>query len=46
MNLFNVRGRDFYIFEKIPTGILNVSWSGSFGFDLNLLSERGEPKWI
>ena len=46
VNLFNVRGRDFYIFEKIPIGILNVSWSGGFGFDLNLLSERGEPKWI
>lgn len=46
VNLFNVRGRDFYIFQKIPVGIMAVTWNGGFGFDINLLSERGEPKWI
>ena len=46
INLFSNRGRDFYIFEKIPTGILNVAWVGGFGFDIKLLSERSEPKWI
>lgn len=45
VNLFSSRGRDFYIFEKIPTGILNVAWEGGFGFDIKLLSERSEPKW-
>lgn len=46
INLFSKKGRDFYIFEKIPSGILNVAWSGGFGFDVKLLSERSEPKWI
>lgn len=45
VNLFNARGRDFYIFQKIPAGIMAVTWDGGFGFDINLLSERGEPKW-
>lgn len=46
INLFHYRGRDFYIFEKIPTGISNVAWGGGFGFDIKLLSERSEPTWI
>lgn len=45
-NLFNKRGRENYIFEKIPTGSLNVSANGIFSFDVILLEERGEPKWI
>lgn len=45
VNLFHYRGRDFYIFEKIPSGILNVAWGGGFGFDIKLLSERSEPEW-
>lgn len=46
VNLFYLRGRDFYIFEKIPAGIMSVAWNGSFGFDIKLMSERSEPKWI
>ena len=46
INLFHYRGRDFNIFEKIPTGILNVAWGGGFGFDIKLLQERSEPEWI
>lgn len=46
VNLFYARGRDYYIFEKIPSGAVSVSWSGSFGFDITLLSERSEPVWI
>lgn len=45
-NLFDVRGRDFYIFEKIPNGMQQVVWDGSFGFDITLMYERGEPEWI
>lgn len=45
VNLFYARGRDFYVFEKIPSGIMSVSWSGEFGFDITLLSERSEPVW-
>lgn len=46
VNLFYARGRDYYIFEKIPSGTVSVSWNGSFGFDITLLSERSEPVWI
>lgn len=45
-NCFNLRNRNDYIFEKIPVGSLNVSASGDFSFDIVLLEERGEPKWI
>lgn len=44
-NVFNLRSRDSYIFEEIPAGIVNVSWDGSFAFDVILLEERSEPKW-
>ena len=44
-NYFNYRNRDSYIFEKIPSGISNVSRSSGFKFEITLLEERGEPKW-
>jgi hypothetical protein len=44
-NCFNLRDRNSYIFEKIPSGNLNVSSSADFKFDVVLLEERGEPKW-
>lgn len=44
-NVFNLRDRGSYIFEKIPVGLVTVAWGGSFGFDLILLEERSEPKW-
>lgn len=46
VNKFNSRGREDYIFEKIKPGTHNVVWDGSFGFDVILLEERSEPKWI
>lgn len=46
INKFNARGREDYIFEKIPPGTHDVVWDGSFGFDVILLEERSEPKWI
>jgi hypothetical protein len=45
-NMFNKRNKESYIFEKMPPGISNVSASGSFKFDIVLLEERGEPRWI
>ena len=45
VNQFNLRNRDSYIFEKIPSGDNAVTWSGLFGFDVILLSERSEPLW-
>ena len=45
-NVFNLRNKDSYIFEKIAAGKNVVSWNGDFGFDITLLEERSEPKWI
>lgn len=45
-NCFNARGRDSYIFEKIPEGSSVVATSEDFSFDITLLEERSEPKWI
>ena len=44
-NMFNLRNRDSYIFEKIPSCQSTVAWEGSFGVDIILLEERSEPKW-
>ena len=45
-NCFNQRNRESYIFEKIPAGQSMVSSSTDFKFDVTLLDERSEPKWI
>ena len=45
-NCFNLRNKSSYIFQKIPAGTLYVASSSSFLFDVTLLEERGEPKWI
>ena len=44
-NCFNLRQRDFYIFEKMPVGVSNVTTNTEFKFDITLLEERSEPKW-
>ncbi|MDQ5984290.1 MAG: hypothetical protein RUMPE_01337 [Eubacteriales bacterium SKADARSKE-1] len=45
VNALNSRDRDNYIFQKIPTGTVSVSWNNNFGFDITLFDERSEPKW-
>lgn len=45
-NVYNKRVRNPYPFQKIPPGTLNVSANGEFKFDIALLEERSEPKWI
>ena len=45
-NVFGLRDRESYIFEKVAPGRNVVSWGGEFGFDITLLEERSEPKWI
>lgn len=45
-NLFNSRDKENYIFQKIPSGLNSVNWSGDFDFDIILYEERSEPKWI
>lgn len=44
-NLFHERGLEDSIFEKIPSGLLRINWSGDFGFDLTLFLERREARW-
>lgn len=45
VNHFADREKSSYIFQKIPSGELNVTWSGDFVFDVMLYEERSEPKW-
>ena len=45
VNWFDKRGRGHYIFEPIPAGKSDVSWSGEFGFDLTVIEKRSEPRW-
>ena len=44
-NLFDNRRLEQSIFEKIPSGLLRINWSGDFGFDLTLFLERREARW-
>jgi hypothetical protein len=46
VNCFSKRSRDSYVFEPIPPGNNVITWNGAFGFDVILLDERSEPKWI
>jgi hypothetical protein len=39
-------GSGSYIFQPIPVGDMTVSWSGTFGFDLELYEGRGKRPWI
>lgn len=43
-NLFDYRFKDTSIFERIPGGDLEIVWSGLFGFDITLHTERSEPR--
>lgn len=45
-NHFNDRSRDSYIFKPISAGNNTVTWNKTFGFDVVILEERSEPKWI
>ena len=44
-NVYDLRAKDQSVFEPIPSGYLNISWSGLFGFEITLFIERGEPRW-
>lgn len=45
VNLFDMRAKEQSVFQPIPGGLNSVSWSGAFGFDIILFTERSEPKW-
>lgn len=44
-NLFDCRGYDYSVFEKIPPGLTSVNWSGDFGIDLYIFLKRKEAAW-
>ncbi len=45
-NIFHLRSRDSYIFEKIPEGTTTISRDKNLKVDITLFDERGEPEWI
>ncbi len=45
-NIFHLRGRDDYVFEKIPEGVAIVIRSKEYAVDITIYDERGEPEWI
>lgn len=44
-DLYDLRAKEQSIFEPIPSGNINLSWSGAFGFNITLFIERNEPRW-
>ena len=44
-NVFEQRAFEHTVFEKIPSGMLDINWSGNYGFDLTLYLNRREPPW-
>ena len=44
-NAFEQRAQEYSVFERIPFGLLNINWSGDYGFDLTLFLNRREPPW-
>ena len=45
-NVFHLRNRDSYIFEKIPEGETVIARSKDYMLDITIFDERGEPEWI
>lgn len=45
-SVYDLRGKVNTVFEKIPPGYSQVSWDGTFGFELTVFLERSEPLWI
>lgn len=43
---FNNRNKQISVFELIKPGKQAVNWSGQFSFDIVLVEERSQPKWI
>lgn len=40
-----MEGSGSYVFQKIPSGSSEVSWDGSFDFDVIVSEMRYEPRW-
>lgn len=45
VNSFHYRSFANSVFRPIPPGKQDISWDGSFDFDLIMYEERSEPRW-
>ena len=45
-NVFHLRNRDSYIFQKIPEGKKVIARNKDHALDITIYDERGEPEWI
>lgn len=45
-NIFHLRDKESYIFERIPEGSTTILRSKDLGMDISIFDERGEPDWI
>lgn len=43
ISIFDKRDKSNSVFEPIPGGTINLTWTGLFGFDLIIYDERSEP---
>lgn len=46
VNAFGARNPDYYIFQLIESGINPIVWDGSFSWQLQMIEERSEPRWL
>lgn len=46
INVFGARDPDYYLFARIPSGNNIVTWNGSFMWEVKMLEERSEPRWL
>lgn len=46
IDLFNARGKEYYVFEAIPPGKWQVITTSDMRFDIVLYQKRSTPKWI
>lgn len=44
-NVYNSRGKEYSVFQKLPPGVQSVSWFGTYGIDILIKDERSEPRW-
>lgn len=46
VNVFGARNPEYYIFERIPTGVLPIDWNGNWEWAITIFEERSEPRWL
>ena len=44
-NIYNKRTRGNSVFERLPSGVLDVHWAGGFLLSIVVFEERSVPRW-